>query len=112
MALTMCPTWALAVDGGITTLPAPEGQMPAVDSTPTGDTIQTPDAGTQGQTKPQDTEQAGQLENQDSEQAPSGGTDIEETGNNSSSMKMILRIMMQKAMLRKMKLACRSHKSI
>ena len=74
MALTMCPTWALAVDGGITTLPAPEGQMPAVDSTPTGDTIQTPDAGTQGQTKPQDTEQA-----------PSGGTDIEETGNNSSS---------------------------
>ena len=85
MALTMCPTWALAVDGGITTLPAPEGQMPAVDSTPTGDTIQTPDAGTQGQTKPQDTEQAGQLENQDSEQAPSGGTDIEETGNNSSS---------------------------
>ena len=27
-------------------------------------------------------------------------------------MKMILRIMMQKAMLRKMKLACRSHKSI
>ena len=85
MALTMCPTWALAVDGGITTLPAPEGQMPAVDSTPTGDTIQTPDAGTQGQTKPQDTEQAGQLEHQDSEQAPSGGTDIEETGNNSSS---------------------------
>ena len=85
MALTMCPTWALAVDGGITTLPAPEGQMPAVDSTPTGDTIQTPDAGTQGQTKPQDTEQAGQLENPDSAQAPSGGTDIEETGNNSSS---------------------------
>ena len=85
MALTMCPTWALAVDG-ITTLPAPEGQMPAVDSTPAEDTIQkTPDAGTQGQTKPQDTEQAGQLENQDSEQAPSGGTDIEETGNNSSS---------------------------
>ena len=84
MALTMCPTWALAVDEG-TTLPAPEGQTPVVDSTPTGDTIQTPDAGTQGQTKPQDTEQAGQLENQDSEQAPSGGTDIEETGNNSSS---------------------------
>ena len=85
MALTMCPTWALAVDDGITTLPAPEGQMPAVDSTPAEDTIQTPDAGTQGQTKPQDTEQAGQLENQDTEQAPSGGTDIEETGNNSSS---------------------------
>ena len=46
MALTMCPTWALAVDEG-TTLPAPEGQMPVVDSTPAGDTIQTPDAGTQ-----------------------------------------------------------------
>ena len=74
MALTMCPTWALAVDGGITTLPAPEGQMPAVDSTPTGDTIQTPDAGTQGQP-----------EAQDPAQAPSGGTDIEETGNNSNS---------------------------
>ena len=85
MALTMCPTWALAVDEDINTLPAPEGQMPAVDSTPTGDTIQTPDAGTQGQTEPKDTEQAGQLENQDTEQAPSGGTDIEETGNNSSS---------------------------
>ena len=74
MALTMCPTWALAVDGGITTLPAPEGQMPVVDSTPTGDTIQTPDAGTQGQP-----------EAQDPAQAPSGGTDIEETGNNSNS---------------------------
>ena len=59
--------------------------MPAVDSTPAEDTIQTPDAGTQGQTEPQDTEQAGQLENQDPAQAPSGGTDIEETGNNSSS---------------------------
>ena len=80
MALTMCPTWALAVDEG-TNLPAP----PVVDSTPTGDTIQTPDAGTQRQTEPKDTEQAGQLENQDTEQAPSGGTDIEETGNNSSS---------------------------
>ena len=84
MALTMCPTWALAVDG-ITTLPAPEGQTPVVDSTPTGDTIQTPDAGTQGQTEPKDTEQAGQLENQDPAQAPSGGTNIEGTGNNSNS---------------------------
>ena len=74
MALTMCPTWALAVDGGITTLPAPEDQMPVVDSTPAEDTIQTPDAGTQGQP-----------EAQDPAQAPSGGTDIEETGNNSSS---------------------------
>ena len=74
MALTMCPTWALADNEGITTLPAPEGQMPVVDSTPTGDTIQTPDAGTQGQP-----------EAQDPAQAPSGGTDIEETGNNSNS---------------------------
>ena len=39
MALTMCPTWALAVDEDINTLPAPEGQMPAVDSTPAEDTI-------------------------------------------------------------------------
>lgn len=85
MALTMCPTWALAVDEDINTLPAPEGQMPVVDSTPAEDTIQTPDAGTQGQTEPKDTEQAGQLENQDPAQAPSGGTDIENTGNNSSS---------------------------
>ena len=75
MALTMCPTWALAVDGGITTLPAPEDQMPVVDSIPAEDTIQkTPDAETQGQP-----------EAQDPAQAPSGGTDIEETGNNSSS---------------------------
>ena len=74
MALTMCPTWALAVDEDINTLPAPEGQMPAVDSTPAEDTIQTPDA-----------EPQGQPELQDPAQAPSGGTDIEETGNNSSS---------------------------
>ena len=74
MALTMCPTWALADNEGITTLPAPEDQMPVVDSTPAEDTIQTPDAGTQGQP-----------EVQDPAQAPSGGTDIEETGNNSNS---------------------------
>ena len=74
MALTMCPTWALADDEDITTLPAPKDQMPVVDSTPAEDTIQTPDAETQGQP-----------ELQDPAQAPSGGTDIEETGNNSSS---------------------------
>ena len=74
MALTMCPTWALADNEGITTLPAPEDQMPVVDSTPAEDTIQTPDAETQGQP-----------ETQDPAQAPSGGTDIEETGNNSNS---------------------------
>lgn len=86
MALTMCPTWALAGDEGITTLPSPEDQMPVVDSIPAEDTIQkTPDAETQGQTEPQDTAQAGQIENPDPAQAPSGGTDIEETGNNSSS---------------------------
>lgn len=86
MALTMCPTWALAGDEGITTLPSPEDQMPVVDSTPAEDTIQkTPDAETQGQTEPQDTAQAGQIENPDPAQAPSGGTDIEETGNNSNS---------------------------
>lgn len=86
MALTMCPTWALAGDEGITTLPSPEDQMPVVDSTPAEDTIQkTPDAETQGQTEPQDTAQAGQIENPDPAQAPPGGTDIEETGNNSSS---------------------------
>ena len=86
MALTMCPTWALAGDEGITTLPSPEDQMPVVDSTPAEDTIQkTPDAETQGQTEPQYTAQAGQIENPDPAQAPSGGTDIEETGNNSSS---------------------------
>lgn len=86
MALTMCPTWALAGDEGITTLPSPEDQMPVVDSTPAEDTIQkTPDAETQGQTESQDTAQAGQIENPDPAQAPSGGTDIEETGNNSNS---------------------------
>lgn len=86
MALTMCPTWALAGDEGITTLPAPEDQMSVVDSTSAEDAIQkTPDAETQGQTEPQDTAQAGQIENPDPAQAPSGGTDIEETGNNSNS---------------------------
>ena len=86
MALTMCPTWALADNEGITTLPAPEDQMPVVDSTSAEDAIQkTPDAETQGQTEPQDTAQAGQIENPDPAQAPSGGTDIEETGNNSNS---------------------------
>ena len=60
MALTMCPTWALAGDEGITTLPSPEDQMPVVDSTSVEDAIQkTPDAETQGQTEPQDTAQAG-----------------------------------------------------
>lgn len=86
MALTMCPTWALAGDEGITTLPAPEDQMSVVDSTSAEDAIQkTPDAETQGQTEPQDTAQAGQIENPDPAQASSGGTDIEETGNNSNS---------------------------
>ena len=86
MALTMCPTWALAGDEGITTLPAPEDQMSVVDSTSAEDAIQkTPDAESQGQTEPQDTAQAGQIENPDPAQAPSGGTDIEETGNNSNS---------------------------
>ena len=86
MALTMCPTWALAGDEGITTLPSPEDQMSVVDSTSAEDAIQkTPDAETQGQTEPQDTAQAGQIENPDPAQAPSGGTDIEETGNNSNS---------------------------
>lgn len=64
MALTMCPSWALADDEDITTLPAPEGQMSVVDSTPAEDTIQkTPDA-----------EPQGQPELQDPAQAPSGGT--------------------------------------
>lgn len=86
MALTMCPTWALAGDEGITTLPAPEDQMSVVDSTSAEDAIQkTPDAETQGQTEPQDTAQAGQIENPDPAQASSGGTDIEKTGNNSNS---------------------------
>lgn len=40
MALTMCPTWALADNEGITTLPAPEDQMPVVDSTSAEDAIQ------------------------------------------------------------------------
>ncbi|MFQ9127512.1 MAG: hypothetical protein ACLR4Z_12860 [Butyricicoccaceae bacterium] len=43
MALTMCPTWALAVDGGITTLPANEEiAVPVDDSTPAADPTKTP----------------------------------------------------------------------
>ena len=37
MALTMCPTWALADDEGVTTLPDIENSVPVVDSAPAVD---------------------------------------------------------------------------
>ena len=95
MALTMCPTWALAVDEDINTLPAPEGQMPAVDSTPAEDTIQTPDAGTQGQTEPKDTEQAGSLKIRILHRHHPAVRTSRILAIIAVPMKMILRIMMQ-----------------
>ena len=43
MALTMCPTWALADDEGVTTLPDIENSVPVVDSAPAVDPTETPD---------------------------------------------------------------------
>lgn len=75
MLLTMCPTWALADDEGITTLPAQENQMPVVDFTPAEDTIQTPDVPSSSDTEAQPAE----------DQNTASGTDVEETGNSTSS---------------------------
>ena len=79
MMLTMCPTWALADDEGITTLPAAEGQMPVVDAAPAEDPIQTPDVPSSSDTEAQP------AEDQNTAPAPSGGTDIAEAGSNSNS---------------------------
>ena len=83
MALTMCPTWALADDEGITTLPDIENSVPVVDSAPAVDPTETPDV-------PSSSDTEAPAEDQNPAPAPSddganGGTDVAESGNNSSS---------------------------
>ena len=83
MALTMCPTWALAGDEGITTLPDIENSVPVVDSAPAVDPTETPDV-------PSSSDTEAPAEDQNPAPAPSddganGGTDVAESGNNSSS---------------------------
>ena len=83
MALTMCPTWALADDEGVTTLPDIENSVPVVDSAPAVDPTETPDVASSSDTE-------APAEDQNPAPAPSddganGGTDVAESGNNSSS---------------------------
>ena len=83
MALTMCPTWALADDEGVTTLPDIEISVPVVDSAPAVDPTETPDV-------PSSSDTEAPAEDQNPAPAPSddganGGTDVAESGNNSSS---------------------------
>ena len=84
MMLTMCPSWALADDEGIATLPANEEiAVPVDDSTPAADTTKTPADPTPSvpEEKP--------AEGQDPAPAPSnggasGGTDSTESGNSTN----------------------------
>ncbi len=85
MMLTMCPSWALADDEDIATLPANEEiAVPVDDSIPAADTTKTPADPTPSvpEEKP--------AEGQDTAPAPSngganGGTDSTESGNNNAS---------------------------
>ena len=85
MMLTMCPSWALADDEDIATLPANEEiAVPVVDSTPAADPTETPADPTPSETE------AKPAENQNTAPAPSedganGGTDSTESGNNNAS---------------------------
>ena len=85
MMLTMCPSWALADDEDIATLPANEEiAVPVVDSTPAADPTETPAVPTPSETE------AKPAENQNTAPAPSedganGGTDSTESGNNNAS---------------------------
>ena len=83
MMLTMCPSWALADDEDIATLPANEEiAVPVVDSTPAADPIVTPDV-------PSSSETEAPAEDQNTAPAPSddeadGGTDSTEAGNSTN----------------------------
>lgn len=85
MMLTMCPSWALAGDEDIATLPANEEiAVPVVDSTPAADTTETPAVPTPSEPE------AKPAEDQNTAPAPSddeanGGTDSTESGNNNAS---------------------------
>ena len=84
MMLTMCPSWALAGDEDIATLPANEEiAVPVVDSTPAADTTETPAVPTPSEPE------AKPAENQNTAPAPSddganGGTDSTESGNSTN----------------------------
>ena len=82
MMLTMCPSWALADDDGIATLPAVEETTPVVDSAPAAAPIVTPDV-------PSSSETEAPAEDQNTAPAPSddganGGTDSTESGNSTN----------------------------
>ena len=82
MMLTMCPSWALADDEDIATLPAVEETTPVVDSAPAADPIVTPDV-------PSSSETEAPAEDQNTAPAPSddganGGTDSTESGNSNN----------------------------
>ena len=85
MMLTMCPSWALADDEGIATLPANEEiAVPVDDSTPAADPTKTPADPTPSEPE------AKPAEGQDPAPAPSdgganGGTDSTESGNSTNS---------------------------
>ena len=85
MMLTMCPSWALADDEDIATLPANEEiAVPVVDSTPAADPTETPAVPTPSEPE------AKPAEDQNTAPAPSddeanGGTDSTEAGNNNAS---------------------------
>ena len=85
MMLTMCPSWALADDEDIATLPANEEiAVPVDDSTPAADTTKTPADPTPS------VPEAKPAEGQDPAPAPSegganGGTDSTESGNSTNS---------------------------
>lgn len=84
MMLTMCPSWALADDEDIATLPANEEiAVPVVDSTPAADPTETPADPTPSETE------AKPAEDQNTAPAPSddganGGTDSTESGNSTN----------------------------
>ena len=85
MMLTMCPSWALADDDGIATLPLVDENRPVAESAPVeADTTETPAGPTPSEPE------AKPAEDQNTAPAPSdnganGGTDSTESGNNNAS---------------------------
>lgn len=85
MMLTMCPSWALADDDGIATLPLVDENRPVAESAPVeADTTETPAVPTPSEPeatpdKDQNTAPA------PSDDGASGGTDSTESGNNNAS---------------------------
>ena len=85
MMLTMCPSWALADDDGITPLPLVDENRPVAESAPVeADTTETPAVPTPSEPE------AKPAEDQNTAPAPSddganGGTDSTESGNSTNS---------------------------